>query len=65
MEEENWSPSSPFSKAFDFITYASNQMSKSGDPVSSFIGAAVVWIFYFQKSIFFKKAQVNILFINI
>jgi hypothetical protein len=47
MEEENWSPASAFSKAFDFVTYASSQMSKSGDPVSSFIGVAVVWIFYF------------------
>ncbi|MBI5932388.1 MAG: hypothetical protein HY867_01670 [Chloroflexi bacterium] len=50
MEEENWSPESAFKKAFSFVTYASEQMSKSGDPLGSFIGVALVWVFYFPAA---------------
>lgn len=47
MREENWSPASALSKAFNFVTYASNQMSKSGDPLGSTIAVILVWVFVF------------------
>lgn len=48
MEAESWSPNKAFKKAFNFTLFASKEMSKaSSDPLTKFIGTALVWVFYF------------------
>ena len=46
MDNDKWSPESAFKKVWRFVSYASGDAAKTGDPIGKIFLIGFVWVIY-------------------